>query len=445
MQRQVLKLRPVLTGKLVHSLDILTLHVLSLLEYVEKEAEDNPFIEFDEQEGEVRREKKRDFVAEEIESWLDMGSVDIGKYSTKGYREPPDIRETLQEHLLTDISVVLNDEFQLGIAKQIIYSLDEKGWLKEEPEEISKRIGVDRKSIYEVLNKIRGLEPSGIAASNLQECLLIQLERRGEKDTLAYRILKYAYEYLLSLDKVRLADKFVVSEKDIENALKEIHKLDPQPGRPYVGRPQYISPDAVIERTFHKDRADYIVYLPEFNVPRIHLSPTYRQLLEKPDTFKPEEKDYLMGKLQKAKNLLTAIEQRKDTIRRIAEYIRDREISFLSGEGPPDLITEKDVAQNIGVNVSTVSRAIKDKWIETPRGMFSFSYFFSHGRTAEYHWVLLLIEEMIKNEDKKHPISDLSISQRLKKSGFNVARTTVVKYRKTLGIPSSSKRRVVRA
>ncbi len=446
IQSQEPTLRPVLTGKLVDSLDILMLHMIALLEQVEKEAEDNPFIEYDEQEGKAEREEKNDFMAEELEKWLDVGSVDVSKYVSKDlsgdFIEPPDTKETLQDYLVREISVALQDERQLEMAKQIIYSLDERGWLKESPEEIAKRMGIDKKKVVEVLEKVKDLEPVGVAAADLRESLLIQLEKKGEKGSLAYRILKKAYEKFLSLNKTGLAKEFAVSIEDVEDALRKVYKLDPQPGRHYIGLPQYVSPDAVIERNSTKGGEDYLVYLPDLNVPHIHLSSTYRRLLEKPETFSSEEKHYLAEKLQRAKNLLSAIQQRKETIRIIAEYIKDKEKDFFSGEKPPELITEEEVAQNIGVNVSTVSRAIKDKWLETPRGMFRFSYFFSQGRRAEYHWILLLIEDMIKNEDKRHPLSDASISKKLKEKGFDIARTTVVKYRNMLGISSSSRRRM---
>ena len=440
VQRQAIKLRPILTRKLVQSLDILTLPVQSLLEFIEREAEDNPFIEFDEREEETESERKKDYLTEEIENWFDtdLGNIKVG--GMREYIEPPDTRKTLQDHLLEEISLIIKDELHLEIAKEIIYSLDEKGWLQETPDEIAKRMDIKREIVSDVLEKIRGLEPAGIAASDLRECLLIQLGRKGEEDTLAFRILKYAYDYFLSLDKGKLASKFAVSEEKVEKAFERICKFDPLPGRHLCGEPQYVYPDAVIERTPLED--GYIVYIPEWNTPHIHPSSIYRQLLENPDTFSDEERGYLIERLHRAKNLLVAIEQRKETIRRIAEYLKGKESRFLFGDEPPVLITEKEVAQHIGVDVSTVSRAIKDKWIETPIGMFKFSYFFSHGRSAEYHRILLFIQNMVKEEDKRHPLSDESIAEHLKKSGFDIARTTVVKYRKIFGIPPSSKRRI---
>lgn len=442
IQSQVPTLRPVITGKLVESLDILTLHTLALLQYVEKEAEDNPFIEYDEQGGQAIIEKKKDFMTEEVESWHDIGSVDVERSESRNFIEPPDTKETLYDRLLVQTNVLLKEEAQLEIAKEIVYSLDERGWLSEGVEEIANRMGVNREDVKEVLNKIKSLEPAGVGASNLKECLLIQLEREEGEGTLAHKILKNAFDDLLSLNKRKLAKRFAVSVAEIEDALSDIYKLDPMPGRHYSGIPQYVSPDAIIERVPFGDKEDYKIYLPEFNIPHIHLSSTYKRLIERVNSLSPEEKDYLMNKLQRAKNLLVAIEQRKETIRTITEYIKDKERDFLSGRGLPQLITEEEVADDIGIHVSTVSRAIKDKWIETPRGMFRFSYFFSHGRKEEYHWILLLMEEMVKKEDKRHPLSDVKISRILKEKGFNVARTTVVKYRNLLGIPSSSKRRL---
>jgi len=444
IQRQVMSLRPVLTKKLIQSLDILTLPIQSLVELIEKEAVDNPFIEFDEQEVEIEKEKKEDYLTEEIKNWYDIGAWKVNIDGKREYNEPPDINRTLQENLLDEIGLIFNDGLHLEIAKEIIYSLDENGWLRETPDEIVNRMGVDKKIFLEVLEKIQELEPAGIAASDLRECLLIQLKRREGEDTLAFRILKYAYNYFLSLDRRRLAHKFAVSEKDVENALEKICNLDPRPGRHFYGAPQYLFPDAVIERISLEDKDDFIVFIPEWNIPPIKLSSIYRQFFENPDAFGTEERDYLMERFCRAKNFLRAIEQRKETIRMIAEYIKNKDSCFLLGDELPDLITEKEVAQYVGVNVSTVSRAIKDKWIDTPKGMFKFSYFFSHGRNVEYHRILLLIQDMVKKEDKKHPLSDELIAQRLKKYGLNIARTTVVKYRKILNIPSSSKRRIPR-
>jgi RNA polymerase sigma-54 factor len=443
-QRLETKLRLVLTKKLIQSLDILVLPVQLLVEFIEKEAEDNPFIEFDEQEGEIERERKKDYLTEEIETWLDIGSRNVKMDGIMEYTEPPDTKKTLQDYLLGEISLIFREGPRLDIAKEIIYSLDESGWLGETPNEIAKRMGVKKKIVLEVLEKVKELEPAGIAASDLRECLLIQLKRKGEENTLAFRILSYAYDYFLSSYRDKLARKFAVSEEDIENALKRIYKLDPLPGRHLCGEPQYVYPDVVIEHrkgASIEDKDDYVVSIPNYHLPRASLSPIYRQLLENPDTFGDKERNYLMEKFQRAKNLLMAIEQRKETIRRIAGYIKDKESRFLFEDEPPVLITEKEVAQHIGVNVSTVSRAIKDKWIETPKGMSKFSYFFSHGRMEDYHWVISFIQDMVRKEDKKHPLSDESIVKRLKKQGFNIARTTVVKYRKILGIPSSSKRK----
>ncbi|OYD17619.1 RNA polymerase sigma-54 factor [candidate division WOR-3 bacterium JGI_Cruoil_03_44_89] len=444
IQRQKVKLRQVLTKKLIQSLDILVLPRQLLLEFIESESEDNLFIEFKKRETEMERDKKKEYLTEEIQNWCDISYGSTGMEGMREYTELPDTGETLQEHLLGEISLVFSDELRLKIASEIVYSLDEKGLLRENPGEIADRMGVGKKIVSEVLEKVQGLDPAGIAASDPRECLLIQLKRKGEEDTLPFRILKYAYECFLSSDKAKLASKFAVSEEDVEKALERIYKLDPLPGRHLCGEPQYVYPDAVIEqdRTSVGEKDDYIAYVPDSGMPHLSPSPIYRRLIENPETFGDEERDYLIEKFQRAKNFLKAIEQRKRTIQRITKYIMDKEFRFLSGNEPPVLITERDVAQHIGVDVSTVSRAIKDKWLETPKGMFKFSHFFSHGRMEEYYKILFFIWDMVKKENKNSPLSDRSIADNLREKGYKIARTTIVKYRKNLGIPTASKRRI---
>lgn len=431
---QKIELRPVLAARLIDSLNILILPRSSLLDLVEMEAEDNPFIEIERQRAEVTRQIDLDYIREESRQWSDIGFRGIGK-GTGEYTEPPDTKKTLQKYLLEEVGLICRDNIHLEIAKELIYSLDENGWLRDSPDEVAGRMGVERETVLKVIEMLKGLEPAGIAVSDLRESLLTQLERGREEDTLAFRILKDAYDCFLLLNKHRLANKFAVSEEDIENALERIYKLDPYPGRRFSGEPQYISPDAVIEQT----EDGYIVYIPEWDIPRISIR---RELLEDTNRLSDREKDYLIERLNRAKNFIQAIEQRKETIRKIAEFIKNRESIFLTGDGHPELITEREVAQYVGVHVSTISRAIKDKWVETPRGMFRFSYFFSQGRKEEYHPILSALQEMVEREDKSSPLSDISIACCLRKRGFNIARTTVVKYRGILGILSSSKRRM---
>ena len=332
------------------------------------------------------------------------------------------------------------------LCNSVIFNIDERGYLMYSLDEI--RISLDPSPpgiLLEVaLEIVQDLDPIGVGGRGLEECLLLQLKKDRQDYPLEERIIE---EYLSELSHNRLpkiARGLGVGIEDIKDAVQNIASLNPLPGKLFGGEPpHYIKPDAIAEEVDD----GYEVRVESNYTPRLRISPRYRELYRK-SRDDPELKKYLKKKLDNAEWLVLAIRQRQATLQKIAQEIVNIQSGFLDhGISHLKALKMADVAEILGVHVSTISRGISGKHIQTPRGIYPMKFFFTGGATKSSGdveargSVIQRIKDFIKEEDKESPLSDVAIVEKLKEVGIKISRRTVTKYREAEAIPSSRERR----
>jgi RNA polymerase sigma-54 factor len=352
---------------------------------------------------------------------------------------------SLQEHLLEQARTSDLPESQYPVAELIIGNLDDNGYLKATVEELASTSGLPATQIEEVLKIIQRLEPPGVGARNLRECLLLQLERRQQKETLEYKIIDQFFD---ALSKRRIPDiaKGTATElDDVQEALQRIKSLNPWPGRDFApDNDIYVVPEVFVTRSGD----DYVISTDNDHIPHLRISNTYKDLMSQADAS-PEVRNYIREKIRAGKFLIKSLHQRQQTILNIAREIVNRQREFMekgvSGLKP---LTMSQVAQVVGVHETTVSRAVSGKYMQTPQGVFEMKYFFTSGiQTATGQGmsntsVKEIIADIFKNEDTTQPLSDDDVAAKLKDKGIVIARRTVAKYRGELNILPSNLRKV---
>ena len=352
--------------------------------------------------------------------------------------------ETLEDHLLKQLNISTADLAQRRIAEQIIGSIDEKGYLTLPLEEICNSAECALEAAQEVLELIQSFHPVGVGARSLSECLLLQLERIGKGDSLEYRIVSGFLKELGHKNYSLIASRLSVSIPDVQKAAEMIGALEPRPGRIFdQEEPVYITPDILVE----KIGDEFIITMNNEKTPRLRISNLYKNLM-KEKNIEISTKSYIREKIQAGKWLVRNIQQRQQTLYNIAEELVRRQRSFLeNGISHLRPLTMQEVAGSIGIHESTVSRAIANKYIDTPQGLFQMKFFFStsiatqSGGAISAVNVKEMIQNLIKNEDSKKPLSDQKIIELLKGQGIDLARRTVAKYRKELHILPSNLRK----
>lgn len=331
------------------------------------------------------------------------------------------------------------------ICSQIIGSIDEMGYLRTHVSDLAIVTGADPSEIRRGLAIVQGFDPPGIGARDLRECLLLQLQRKGEKGSLVYRLVDQFLDEAGRNQIPKIARALHISNSHVYELLEEIRRLNPYPGSLIGGSSSdYVYPEVFIEK---QEDGEWGVRPNREYRPRLRIAPYYLELLRDPNTPR-EAKSYIREKVTRSRQLLKAIDQRQSTIERIAEVLIVHQRDFLdNGVEHMRPLTMSQVADDIGVHETTVSRAIANKYVQTPHGLFRFKHFFSTGfRASDGDEVSSLgIKEKIKNlidgEDGRKPLSDQKLVELLKEQGFDVARRTVAKYREELGIPASHIRR----
>lgn len=329
----------------------------------------------------------------------------------------------------------------------LIGNLENDGYLRTPLPDLAAQVGVSVETLEEALRWVQMLDPAGVGARDLRECLLLQLERLSkptEDERLAKAIVEEAFGLLLAQDWQAMAARFGVSMERLRRALEVLRKLPAHPGA-LVGASgsTTIEPDVVVKKVGGR----WVVELVDDNLPQVHLSPRYLQLLQNP-TADPQTQAFVRERMKQALWFLRAVEQRHSTILRVAETIVRRQEAFLE-HGIQYLrpMVLKDVADEIGMHESTVSRVVQAKYMATPRGVFPFKFFFhsglSHALEGDVSSVAVKekIRELIENEDPARPLADARIARLLNRQGIRIARRTVAKYREEMGIPSSEVRK----
>ena len=389
---------------------------------------------------------------------IDFGSF-FDDYLDPGYKSPasesvekPSFETflsapvTLGDHLRSQLSVSLISETIRNAAESIIGNLDEDGYLSASLEEIAAVGEHQLEQVEEALRVVQSLDPAGVGARNLRECLLLQIESVNGKGGVAWQIVTSHLRLLETRQFKEIAKAMGRPMEHIDIAVSMIQHLNPRPGLRYSGAgARVVEPDVY----FIKDGDDYIIQMNDEDVPQLRLNAQYRRMLDRDNGATKEVRDYVRERYTSAIQLMKNIEQRKQTILKVCQAIVRRQTEFL-GNGldylKPMMI--KEVAEEVGVHPSTVSRAVASKYVHTPQGVFELRYFFSEavqGPSGGGTPLLLLkrkVKKMIDEEDRTKPLTDEQITMLLQREGIDVTRRTVAKYREDMKIPSTHQRRV---
>ncbi|MEM9283474.1 MAG: RNA polymerase factor sigma-54 [Verrucomicrobiota bacterium] len=350
---------------------------------------------------------------------------------------------TLQEHLLNQLSVSDADGKGREIAAMLIGNIDEHGFLQIELEDLSFDMGIPFDQLTEARDLIQSFDPVGVGAQDLRECLLIQLERIGKHHSLEYRVVDHHLDELARKRYPQIAKRLSVTPEQITKAAEFIAMLDPRPGSRFGGDSNtYVNPDVSVERV----GGEWIVSMNNEQIPRLRISNAYKDLMASGNGR--DARSYIRDKIRAGKFLIKSIHQRQQTIQSIASEIVKRQQEFLEN-GPSRLkpMNMAQVADEVGVHETTVSRAVSGKYISTPHGVYEMRYFFTTGyetdggESLSNTSVKQALAEMVAEEDPRKPLSDQRLVQELEKSGIKIARRTVAKYREELNILPSHMRR----
>lgn len=435
----------VMTQQMKMAINILQMASYDLREYIDKEYEENPIIECQYKEENIHYEEGENSLKEKSsEEQYGQSKKEIRNENIVSIKE-----QTLKEFLYEQMREInLTTEMQKVIA-YMIECLDERGYLKENVRYIAKVLSIKVETVQSSLEVLQGFEPIGIAAKDIKQCLKLQVKAlkciSAKEQKNLYKIIDNCLIEIAEGKVEELASKTKIKVKDVEKYIDIIKKLEPKPaGGFYIGDEiKYIIPDAEIK----KENGQYTVVMNDGILPKISIN---KELAESMAIRDKRLASYIKENTLKASMLIKSIEERKKTILRILEKILiKQEEFFASGENHLKPMTIKEISEELHLHESTVSRAIKDKYIRTSYGTFRIKDLFqtvkfteqSKETTVGQEYIKRLIKEMIEKEDKTSPVSDQEISDRLLKNTLNISRRTVAKYREQMGISSSNKRK----
>lgn len=436
----------VLSPQMQQSLEILQVTAPELDLMIRREMESNPALELESPEKnaseveEVLRLGEEEPFFEEQESSRDGNDEEMQRQHFLDGVSPP---ETLAQYLEKQLGRQDFDPIQRRIATLLVGNLNEDGYLAATVEEVAQEAHAETRDVLDVLKILQSLEPAGVGAKDLAECLFLQLARRGEEQGIAARIVAGYLDELGGRKFEEIAAALGVSVADVREAGVMIARLHPKPGRAFAGEvARVLVPDVMVER----DGEDYVVFAAHDSVPHLRISRVCRDLLGTDAT--PEVREYLREKIRGGRFLIKSIQQRQDTILAIAREMVRRQRAFLD-QGVSALVpmSMAQVAETLGMHETTVGRALSGKNIATPQGVFEMKSFFTQGLSAadgsevSSASIKNFLGALIRAEDASHPLSDQEIMERLREQGFTVARRTVAKYREDLGILPSSLRK----
>ncbi|HMA19775.1 MAG TPA: RNA polymerase factor sigma-54 [Gemmatimonadaceae bacterium] len=479
--RQELKINP----RLYQAMDLLYMPLLDLQQHLKQELLNNPFLDMiepdeeDEEEGEtVQEEATQETEAEKEEKGeIDWEEILLDGFDTAGgrreeheekeYFEPVTIASRdLSDHLRDQVSLLELTPREMLLADEFIGNIGDDGYLATSVEEVVSSLNevvtraaeesgreTDDLPLYtfaeaeKMLETVQSLDPAGVGARSLQECLLLQLKEAGLQQSLPYRLVHDCFDELIAHRWSEISKRFGISAADVQGAADEIAKLDPKPGLRYSsGTDNYIIPDLIVD----KIDGQYHVFLNDANLPRLKLSKAYQEIARDKKKFEGENKEFISNKLNSANWMIQAIEQRRQTMLKVMNYIVDRQREFFE-KGVQYLkpLTLREVAEVINMHESTVSRVTNEKFVQTPRGVLPLKFFFSSGLATtdgddvSARGIKAQLEKLVQDEDPKHPLTDQAIVNILRESGVQIARRTVAKYRDQLGVLSARMRKRV--
>ncbi len=374
------------------------------------------------------------------------------------YREPREDRDhvpfenltptttTLYDHLMWQLSATRTLPEERAVAEEIIGNLNDDGYLTVSVEEIARKTGTDTEFVEDVLSLVQEFDPLGVAARDIKECLLIQIAQSELKGTLVEEIVRHHLHRVERNAIPEIAKLLKTDVGEVQKAIEQLRRFEPKPGRQYQpSTSQYIVPDAYIIKVDD----EYVVVLNEEGIPRLQVSRLYRKLLHSNSNTPTATRKYLEKKLKSALWLIRSVDQRQRTIYKVVKSILKFQRDFFDkGIAYLRPLVLREVADDIGVHESTVSRVSTNKYVHTPRGLFEIKFFFHSGLQGENgaeissHRVKEIIKTLIAEEDPRSPLSDAKIARALCDRGIKIARRTVAKYREELKILPSSRRKV---
>jgi len=480
--------------RLYQAMELLYMPLLDLEQHLKEQLEENPFLEMteavDEKEVELKEDEPDEPMSDDDVDWEEilLDGFEVGgrrqQYEHREHYEPTPVEaQDLHDHLNDQLRLLSISEREMRLGEEIIGDIDDTGMLACAPEEVCAGINewleevrptvVERAMALEdddereaelaeigvmfrpyelpevdrMLEVIQGFDPPGVGARDVRESILIQLRQRDDGDTLAYRIVEEHFDELINHRWVDIGKELGVTPREVQDAADSISTLDPKPGLKYAVDPaRYVIPDLIVE----KIDGEYMVFANDTSLPRLRISRSYREVARDKRKFTGENKEFIASKLNSANWMIQAIEQRRQTMLKVMNFIVDRQREFFE-RGVQYLrpLTLREVADYIEMHESTVSRVTNKKFVQTPRGVYSLKFFFSSGLSTtsgediSARGVRDMIRNMIDAEDPKKPLTDQAIVDKLGSEGVQIARRTVAKYRDQMGILTARMRKRV--
>ena len=438
-QKQKLAPRQVLQARL------LQLNTVNLEQAILAELEQNPLLEQVEPEESQEEEVKEETAVDDMDVSLeDMYSDESTYYFSEEKKDMPlPDRHTLIENMIDQLQDTKMDKHEREIAEEILWNTNERGYLDTDLILIADRNELLEEEITPILHKIQRLEPKGIGSRNLEECLMIQLE--DEEGSLSHRIIHTCFDDFMHKRYDKIRDRLDCSEEELHDAVEHISHLNPRPGEGYSDKFQTVIPDVIIR----EDGDDWVITTNDGGLPELRISQAYEDNLEN-GSFNSEAKKFIKGKMDSANWFIEAVHQRRVTMVNVMRSIILFQPEWFAGN--MDFLRPlklQDVADKIKMDISTISRSTRGKFVDTPYGIFELKHYFtdsielSDGRILGTFIIKRALKKIIQDEDKHKPLSDDILAVELAKDGYTLARRTVAKYRDQMGYPVARLRKQI--
>ena len=467
-----------MTPTLQQAIKLLQLSKLELVQLVRQELEENPLLEEltevsqtseSESESETEsnpaeaKEEAGEKAEEASETEKMMAEVDWDDYFTDNlqsdtiYENRDDLpnwentltrQPSLQEHLTWQLRLSPQTEEEYKIGEMIIGNIDDEGYFRSSVEDIAKELKLSTGQVEDVLELIQSFDPSGVGARTLEECLLLQIKENDNRAQALRQIIKYHLGDIEHKRYAAIANNLKISQTEVSELCKIISNLDPKPGRRFNPEEvRYVVPDVFVYKL--DDR--YVIVLNDEGIPRLRVNNMYKRILRKGSGAPENTRKYIEDKFRSAMWLIKSIQQRQGTLYKVAESIVKFQRDFLdNGITGLKPLTLKDVARDIEMHESTVSRVTTNKYIHTPRGIYELKYFFhsglessNGGDSVSSERIKDMLHKLVSGEDKARPFTDIQLQEAIRRAGINIARRTVTKYREALNIMPSNRRRMI--
>ena len=447
----------IMTPELRQAIAVLQLSSLELAEFVQEQIMENPTLEIEgaeetpEEVTAATKDETEKFDVDWHEYFQDRSDIGYIKAPREEYKEINydnflTKAPSLEEYLLTQLEISCCSSDLKIIASFIIGNVDKNGYLCTSLKEICEMCSADLEQAEAALKLVQSFDPPGVAARDLVECLLLQLSNQElELNSLLTSIIKYHLEDVAAGKLLKISKSIDITPEEVQQLVDYIKTLDPKPGRWFADSDQitYIIPDVVVE----KIEGEFIVVVNDVSTPRLGINPVYRRLLAT-DTVDINAKKFIEGKLNSAAWIIKSIEQRRITLYRVVNCIVEFQRAFLdNGVRCLKPLNLKQIADQLEIHESTVSRATNNKYIQTPQGVFPLKFFFASGvdnyagTGVSSESIKKMLKDYVTNENTVKPYTDQQLTNMLKSHGINISRRTVAKYRSELGIVSTSKRK----